>query len=93
MLYSIKILDLLKRIEAFMDAPLQIAVCEDTQADAELLISHIAASGIDGRQTLAPAVFQIRPSARNLNIVDQRCSKFDQVHTIWELMSCVNIMV
>ncbi|MFA7502727.1 MAG: hypothetical protein WCY55_06665 [Anaerovoracaceae bacterium] len=70
-----------------MDAPLQIAVCEDTQADAELLISHIAASGIDGRQTLAPAVFQIRPNARNLNIVDQRCSKFDQVHTIWELMA------
>lgn len=32
-----------------MDTPLQIAVCEDTPADAELLISHIEDSGIDGR--------------------------------------------
>lgn len=33
-----------------MDTPLQIAICEDTPADAELLVSLIAGSGVAARR-------------------------------------------
>lgn len=35
-----------ERRVAFINTPLKIAICEDTPADAELLLSHLAESGI-----------------------------------------------